>query len=97
VFCAPILRRTPASIQLAATHGAFSAARARLTQVKAPGHVGRQHEPAQENTMHANTTAQDEVAADAAAPEWTERLVAAANDYESMDPETLAGLGCDAW
>ena len=51
------------------------------------------------NTMHANMTAQDDVAADAAAQgtEWTERLVAAANDYESMDPEILAGLGCDAW
>jgi hypothetical protein len=49
--------------------------------------------------MHANTTAQDDVAADAAAhgTGWTERLVAAANDYESMDPETLAGLGGDAW
>jgi hypothetical protein len=49
--------------------------------------------------MHANTTAQDDVATNAAAhgTEWTERLVAAANDYESMDPETLAGLGCDAW
>ena len=49
--------------------------------------------------MHANFTTQDAIAVDAVThdSEWTERLVAAANDYESMDPETLAGLGCDGW
>lgn len=28
---------------------------------------------------------------------WTDRLVQAASDYEAIDPEALAGLGCDGW
>lgn len=31
------------------------------------------------------------------ASSWTDRLVQAASDYECIDPEALAGLGCDGW
>lgn len=34
---------------------------------------------------------------DADARSWTDRLVEAASDYESIDPEAIAGLGCDGW